>query len=98
MIAKSEASFVNTQVITDKIQEQMKMGRDGDGIRSEASAEATARHSQAAASGQLLAETLIGNNHSEVWHGGKSNQFKSDVKGHAFKYKVNKTSHGSCVN
>lgn len=55
MIAKSEASFVNTEVITDKIQEQIKMGRDGDGIRSKASAEATARHSQAAASGELLA-------------------------------------------
>lgn len=46
--AKSEASSVNTQVITDKIQEQMKMGRDRVGIRSQASAEAAAerRHSK----------------------------------------------------
>lgn len=41
IIAKSEASFVNTQVITDKIQEQIQMGRDCVGIRSQASAEAT---------------------------------------------------------
>lgn len=39
IIAKSEASFVNSQVITDKIQEQIKMGRDLVGIRSQASAE-----------------------------------------------------------
>lgn len=42
IIAKSEASFVNTQVITDKIQEQIKMGRDSVGIRSQASAAAKA--------------------------------------------------------
>lgn len=48
IIAKSEASFVNTQVITDKIQEQIKMGRDCVGIRSQASAAANAqrRHSE----------------------------------------------------
>lgn len=40
IIAKSEASFVNSQVITDKIQEQIKMGRDLVGIRLQASAEA----------------------------------------------------------
>lgn len=43
IIAKSEASFVNTQVITDKIQEQTEMGRGCVGIRSQAPAAAKAQ-------------------------------------------------------